>query len=156
MTTNETKGNNALKIYYDAIPSQNNPFSSFSDLVSYYSTDQYLLKNFNEIANTGFLERFGSAVSDLNNQTKLKTAMVNLANNTTKNKIPSTSAFYNALSGAAVTFTAADFKKATVEGLKQTASTVGGVVSAGIGMYLMWLTIGLIAFYFFNKKTKAM
>lgn len=155
MTANETKGESALKIYYNAIPSQNNPFSSFSDFLYYYNTDQYLLKNFKEVAATGFTERFGSAVGDLNNSAKLKTAMLGLASNTSKARIPSTSAFYNALSGAAITFTAADLKKATVEGLKETAGVVGNVVSAGIGIYLMWLTVGLIAFYFYNKKSKA-
>lgn len=156
MSANTDQATIALRKYYAAIPSGSNPFASFDELVRFVSVDQHLLKNYSEIEPTNFMEDFGASVRYLNSSSKLTSAMEKLASSTSKKAIPSPSAFYNSLSNQALSFTSADLLKSIRQGVAQTASTVGGVVSTGISLYLAYATIAFAVWYFaINKKSKA-
>lgn len=136
-----------LRIYFQNLDSSNSPFKTIDELTEYLKYDQYLLESFGEKEETGFLKNFDETLK-LTSSEKAKRAAINLAKSTTSTLMPDREAFYNALADSASSLTFNEIKRATVEGLKESAIAAGGIALGAGFVYALFALGGL---YFMSK-----
>lgn len=154
--SNIDKGKKLLETYYRLIPKERNPFSSFNDCLDWFTTDRELKEKYPSEVNRWryytFLETLGE-FSEILNNVKIYDALKRNAAATTKEKIPTSWAFNQSFVKSASQFTFDDARKLTKDIVKEGTSAVGKTIGAGIGVYLIFISISIgLVFYAKRKK----
>jgi hypothetical protein len=140
----------ALKFYYDKAKDKL-PFEDYDEFIYYYRVDQFLLNNYNElVVHDDFLEEFNKVLKIVDNDNDVKSAMNTLAKKTIQGRTPSSSSFFEVLSDRVLEFTMEDAKIV----LEKSSQDIKNVAVAGVGIYLVYMAIGLGSIFFLRKAFK--